>query len=121
MLDVHNPKTGLTNSIPFVVVKDQFNYLLRLNTIMKMNLITVNDQSFVANAHADCMPKNDLFECRSILGDLGVAYLRIDRNVPVKVLHCSRVPLALQDRVKAELNDLETREILQRIEEPTDC
>lgn len=43
------------------------------------------------------------------LGDLGKATLRIDDSVPPKVRSCRKVPLAIQDAVKEELDQLEDK------------
>ena len=52
VLDVYNPVTKLTTSVPFIVVENQFNCLLCLNTIIQMNMITVNDKTFIANMNS---------------------------------------------------------------------
>ena len=50
---------------------------------------------------------------------MGVATLSIDENVPPKVVPCRKVPTAIQDSVKADLNTLTEKGVLVPVTEPT--
>ena len=54
------------------------------------------------------------------LGDLGEATLRIDETVPPKILPCRKVPLAIRDDVKKELDRLVEKGVLVPVTEPTE-
>jgi len=95
VLSVTNLKTNSVHDIKFIVVKNHFNCLLGLETSKKLNLITVNDDCFVAN-----------FCAKSDFGDLGTVTLQVDDNVKPKILPSRNIPLALQSKVKLELDHL---------------
>ena len=108
MLTLHNPKSNLSENVKFVVVKNRFNCLLGLDTILKMNLLTVNDNAFLAN-----------IEAQPELGDLGCVSLHVDSNVQPRILPCRNIPLSLRDKVKAEIDKLVKLNVLEQITEPT--
>ena len=84
VLNVINPKSNTVHATNFIVVKNDFNYLLGLATIQELNLITVNDNCFIAN-----------LDTTSDLGDLGAVNLKIDKDVIPKILPSRKIPLAL--------------------------
>ena len=53
------------------------------------------------------------------LGDLGEATLRIDETVPPSALPCRKLPLAIQEETKREIEKLVTRGVLIPVTEPT--
>ena len=110
-LPVTNPRTDEITDVKFIVVQNDFNCLLGLNTVKSMGLITVNDQRFIARVET---------EIQSDLGDLGVTHLYTDPNVKPKTLPCRRIPVALVDQVKQEIETLLKRGVLIAVEQPTD-
>ncbi|XP_046561038.1 uncharacterized protein K02A2.6-like [Haliotis rubra] len=55
------------------------------------------------------------------LGDLtGVHHIKLDNDVPPVVHACRRVPFALHDRLKEELNRMEKLDVITKVNEPTD-
>ena len=90
--------------------------LLGLSTITKMKLIKINDDKFIAKIDLN----EDTNVYPSATGDLGEASLKLDQHVTPKVLPCRRIPLSLKDKVKAELDSLIKRGILEEINEPTE-
>ena len=107
-LTVFNPKSNIYETVNYVVVKNGFNCLLGLDTILNMDLLTVNDNAFLAN-----------IEAKPNLGDLGCASLHIDENVKPRILPCRNIPLSLRDKVKLEIDSLVQQGILERVDEPT--
>ena len=95
-------------TVNFVVVKNVLNCLLSLDTILNMDLLTVNDNAFLAYV-----------EAKPNLGDLGCASLHIDENVKPRFLPCRNIPLLLRDKVKLEIYSLVQQDILERVDEPT--
>nr|XP_022314409.1 uncharacterized protein K02A2.6-like [Crassostrea virginica] len=106
-LGVRNDRTGETTDVHFVVVPNGYNCLLGLNTIQQMGLVTINKELFVNNVNASC------------LGDLGEASLQVDPEIQPKTLPCRKIPLAIRDDVKCELDNLVQRGILKPVTEPT--
>lgn len=111
-LNVTNPKTGEEHTVTFVVVSNKLQCLLGLETIQQMYFITVNDDKFIAKIQTDVSSATSL-------GDLGEANLTVDPNIKPKVLPCRKLPIALKDRVKDELDTLVERGVLVPVTKPT--
>ena len=107
-LVVTNPRSNTQHEIKFVVVPNGFTNLLGLNTIQQLGFVTINNDSFISKVTT---PQ---------LGDLGEATLRIDETVPPKILPCRKVPLAIRDDVKKELDRLVEKGVLVPVTEPTE-
>ena len=107
-LVVTNPCSNTQHEIKFVVVPNGFTNLLGLDTIQQLGFVTINNDSFISKVTT---PQ---------LGDLGEATLRIDETVPPKVLPCRKVPLAIRDDVKKELDRLVEKGVLVPVTEPTE-
>ena len=90
------------------MVPNGFTNLLGLNTIQELGFITINKECFISQVST---PQ---------LGNLGEATLRIDESVPPKVLPCRKVPIAIQDAVKEELDRLVNKGVLVPVTEPTE-
>ena len=90
------------------MVPNGFTNLLGLNTIQELGFITINKECFISQVST---PQ---------LGDLGEAPRRIDESVPPKVLPCRKVPIAIQDAVKEELDRLVNKGVLVPVTEPTE-
>ena len=82
--------------------------MLGLNTIQGLGFITINKDQFISQVFTP------------LLGDLGEATLRIDESVAPKVLPCRKVPTAIQDAVKEELDRLVSKGVLVPVTEPTE-
>lgn len=106
-LSVLNPRNQENYDITFIVVPNGHTNLLGLSTIKQLGFVTINENRFVSQVEA------------TTLGDLGEATLHIDDSVPPKVLPCRKIPIALQDKVKEELNKLVDRGVLSPVSEPT--
>ena len=108
VLRVVNPCTSVESEVKFVVVPNGFTNLLGLKTIQELGFITINEECFISKIKA---PQ---------IGDLGEATLRIDENGQPKVLPCRKIPLAIKDTVKKELDRLVDKDVLVPVTEPTE-
>ena len=133
-LKVTNPKTGKKYSIEFVVVTDDLTPLLGARTAQQMELKAVHEDHFIS-AHPP--QKKSSEDIRSIttadelvrrhpevfakdLGTLpGAVHLRVDENAEPSVTPSRRVPTALREKFKAELDRLENLGVLAKVDEPT--
>ena len=106
-LVTRNKKTGTTQSVKFIVVKNNLMNLLGSKTIQDMGLITVNKENFISSVKVNN------------LGDLGEVSLKVDTNIRPKALPCRKIPLAIEDDVRKEIDILIEREILVPVTEPT--
>ena len=107
-LVVTNPCSNTQHEIKFVVVPNGFTNLLGLDTIQQIGFVTINNDSFISKVTTHQ------------LGDLGEATLRTDETVPPKILPCRKVPLAIRDDVKKELDRLVEKGVLFTVTEPTE-
>lgn len=108
ILKVTNPRTSVESEVKFIVVPNGFTNLLGLKTIQELGFITINEECFISHINA---PQ---------LGDPGEATLRINENAQPKVLPRRKIPLAIEDDVKKELNRLIEKGVLVPMTEPTE-
>ena len=106
-LDIVNPMTGTVHTANFVVVPNDYTCLLGLKTVRDMNLITINNETFIANVVSE------------ELGDLGECSLTVDPNIQPKALPCRKLPLAIENDVKKEIDNLVNLGVLVPVKEPT--
>lgn len=81
-LPLQNVKTGEKIKVTFVIVPNSFQSVLRLKTIQKLGLITVNQDQFIAK-----------IESSMDLCDLGEATLTVDPTVKPKFYPAGRLQL----------------------------
>ena len=135
-LIVRDPKTEKKYSIEFVVVPDTLTPLIGARTAQQMGLITVHEDKFVSVAppererkpkikkigtteqlithHADVFSKE--------LGTLpATVHLQVDENAEPTITPARRVPTALKEKYKEELDRLEKLGVLATVYEPTPC
>jgi len=105
-LNVKNPRTGDEQEITFVIVPDEFECLLGLQTVQKLNLVTINSENFIGKVDRD-------------LGDLGEVTLTMDEFATPKALPARNIPIAIKSDVKCEIERLVERGILEEVTEPT--
>ena len=131
---VVNPKNGKKYSVEFVVVKGKCKPLLGLRASEQMNLISViNENILTVQTQAslqdtaiasytltkECILKEfaDVFDGDGKLeGDL---HLEIDPTVPPVQLPTRKVPIAIKEKLREELDRLETRNIVTPVTVPT--
>ena len=89
------------------MVPNGFTNLLGLKTIQELGFININEECFISQIKA------------LQLGDLGEATLRIDENAQPKVLPCGKIPLAIEESLKEELDRLVEKGVLVPVTEPT--
>lgn len=107
VLQVTNPKTKEQKDVRFTVVGNNFTCLIGLKTSRDLSLITVNEDKFIARVETDA------------IGDLGVATLTVDPTIKPTILPCRKIPHALKDKVREEIDSLLQRGIMEKVEEPT--
>ena len=120
-MTVTNPKTGQRFKMKFIVVGNNFSNLLGLKALTKMNLITINKTFKVATlSKIDvCQMYSDVFDEK--LGCLpGKVSLTLKSDNKPHILPPRKLPIALQDEVKTELDRLCDLSVLTPITEPTE-
>ena len=131
---VVNPKNGKKYSVEFVVVKGKCKPLLGLRASEQMNLISViNENILTVQTQASLQDTAiasstltkeyilkkfaDVFDGDGKLeGDL---HLEIDPTVPPVQLPTRKVPIAIKEKLREELDRLETRNIVTPVTVPT--
>ena len=111
VLNVSNPKAITSTPVRFMVVDNNFTCLLGVDTIQELGLITVNTHAFIGKVSGP--------DISSGLGDLGEAKLTLGPDVKPRVLPCRRIPFAIQDEVRQQIDQLVERGVLVCVEEPT--
>ena len=130
---LRNPKTRKKYSVEFIVVESDLTPLIGAKAAQEMELITVNDENFImtlppprANepqvkqitAEELIKQYSDVFD--RPLGTLpGEVHLEVDSSAKPVITPTRRVPTALKDDLKKELNRYVGQEILAPVEEPT--
>ena len=121
MLTLTNPIDNVSHNVHFIVVPDNLQCLLGLTTVERLNLISVNQENFIANVALKRDEKNSNSPDNSNkLGDLGLAKLRVDPSITPRVLPCRTIPWSREEKVKNKLMDMMSGNILKMVEEPTD-
>ena len=127
-LKLRNPQNRMKYSVEFIVVKENLAPLLGAKAVQHMGLITVNNSEFkrVASVRDKTDPTAELLEeYKDVFGDglgklPGKAHLETDPTVPPVISPPRRVPIALKDRLKAELDRLQDFGVLSPVDQPTD-
>ena len=133
-LIVKNPKSGKKFSIEFVVVNDNLTPIIGARTAQQMKLLTVHADNFIAVPPPDVkvnegvdrvMLKDDLIQryddvFSRELGTLpGTVHLQVDEAAQPVITPPRRVPTALKNKFKDELDRLEKLGVLATVDEPT--
>ena len=117
--DLTNPKMGTTHSVHFFVCDDGFRPLLGLNSVQELGLVSVNHDNFVVSSVTPVEQFQSVFD--ESLGKLpGSVTLHCKDGATPTVLPARRLPLAVQSKVRAELDRLCALGVLRTVTEPTD-
>lgn len=117
---ITNPATGEVHDTDFVVVDDSLAPLQGVKSIQSMNLLIVNSANIVQSVQTVpvCISEHsEVFEGKP--GKIATVHLYVDENVLCQAVPPRKIPLAMQGKVKTELNRLCELGILEKIEEPT--
>ena len=124
--------SGKFHELEFNVIDRPAESLIGLHSSLNLNIITVNNvdkvQPQVSDAEEYIKPlsKDDIYECygslfNGSLGKLPVEYrMKLDPNVKPVIRPPRRIPIAVQDKVKAELDRLVDIGVIVPVSEPTD-
>ena len=103
------------DSVWFELVDGDFPPILGLSTSVELSLVkridVVNTQS-ILDEFADCFQGIGCFSREH--------KILLDPNVKPVVNRARRIPLSMEDKVKAELNKMEKNNIITKIDEPTE-
>ncbi|CAB4002703.1 Hypothetical predicted protein, partial [Paramuricea clavata] len=121
-LKVINPSNNRKYSIEFVVVdNDDLTPLLGSKASQQMGLITVNTDKFVCMNVITGLPQSETKSIRDEFADIfdgslgtfpGTVHLETDSSVTPSILPPRRVPHAIKDQLKGELDDMVKKGIL---------
>ncbi|XP_011674436.2 uncharacterized protein K02A2.6-like [Strongylocentrotus purpuratus] len=123
-IKTRNPVNNKKYVVDYVVVKENLTPLLSKKAAEKMNLITINydnfEQIYVATSK-DLAEYPDVFSSSKI-GTLpgDPVHLYLDDNVKPSIRPARTIPESLKDTVKAELDELERKGVIDVITDPTD-
>ena len=115
---IRNCKNNKKYSVEFVVVKEEYTPLLGKRTSEQMGLITVNYENI-------CVVNDVFSEYSDVFSDdlgtlPGNVHLTIDETVqPVAITSC-RLPISQKGKVKEILENMEKKNIVSKVDQPTD-
>ena len=129
-----NPKNMESYLIDFTIVDGNFAPLLGLETAQKMKLLVVQTQNILSIREdtLSCDAQKPKFTRDSVMSEYsdvfgeelgrmeGKVHLETDPNVAPTVMPPRRVPVALKEKLKNELDRLTQRKVISPIQEPTD-
>ena len=126
--DVEHPHTGRRARLEFYVPVTHRQPILGMNACLEFELLTINDENICA---VQPFPPSgrltkedlthryaDLFEGQGTLS--GLVHLDIDPSVKPVQMPLRRLPLAITDKVKAELARMTSLGIIEPVTEPSD-
>ncbi|XP_053326251.1 uncharacterized protein K02A2.6-like [Spea bombifrons] len=109
------------HTLSFIVVPKNVQAILGLSSCERLNLVK---RVLVLETGSDPEYEGLLEEYRDLFNGLGCLpgehTIRIDKTVPPVVHPCRKVPFALQDQLKAELDRMESMGVIAKIDEPTE-
>ena len=126
---VLNPKNNNMYTVEFIIVNGQCKSVLGLKTCEELELLTVNRQNIllvtsqstntqglseqdIVNSHLDVFKSKGKLE--------GQLHLELDESVQPVQLPPRRVPLAVKDKLQAELEIFSNMEIIAKVDDPAD-
>ena len=123
---MRNPKNNKKYNAEFVVVKGDYTPLIGSRASQQMNLVTVqqdNIQQVTMNTASLTLDQvkeefGDVFKGQGCME--GKLHLEIDKTVTPVINPPHRVPFALKEKLKSELDRLEGLEMIRKVKEPTD-
>ena len=129
-----NPKNLESYLIDFTIVDGNFAPLLGLETAQKMKLLVVQTQNILSIREdtLSCDAQKSKFTRGAVMSEYsdvfgeelgrmeGKVHLETDPNVAPTVMPPRRVPVALKEKLKNELDRLTQRKVISPIQEPTD-
>ena len=126
---VLNLKNNNMFTVEFIIVKGQCKSFLELKTSEELELLPVNRQNILLvtakSTNTQGLSEKDIVNSYSDLfkgeGKLeGQLHLELDESVQPFQLPPRRVPLAVKDKLQAELEGLSNMEIITGVDDPTD-
>lgn len=121
-LECFESKTNKSKTAEFVIVNNQFEPILGLDTCIKFGLVKRLDVDVIA-----CLPeqKNEFLERnKDIFGGLGkfpgTFSIKLHENSKPILHYKKRIPLALVDKLKVKLDQMVQDEIISPVDYPTD-
>ena len=129
-VQVVNPRNGRKYSVEFVVVKGKGKPLLGLRASEQMQLISVVRQNIMAIQSEEPSQSKSPLTTESILKEYadvfrgegkleGDLHLEIGPNVPPVQLPTGKVPIAIKEKLKEEIDRLEGLNIVTPVNVPT--
>ncbi len=126
-IKVFNPKTGKSQSVDFEIVPEKLTPVLGCTAVQQMGLIRMETGNYdrVANVAQSQKTKEDYINAYNTVfsrpvGQLeGHVKLYVDDNIKPTVLPARRVPVAMQQALKDELDRLQDLKIISPVTTPT--
>ena len=123
-LQTCNPKNGECYLIEYTVVSNGFKALLGASSIQQFNLMSVNVDNILLVSGDTSNWSSVLADYKEVFSGEGKLeeklHLTVDKTVSPVILPVRKVPLAVKESLKKEINRLVAQEILKPVDAPTD-
>jgi hypothetical protein len=126
---VANPKNQEKHVLDFYVTKSRSTPILGAEACQAMMFITINYENIAAvTSSSDVTSSMSLDAIEREYGDIfkgygkfkGKLHLHVDPSVPPVRMPLRRLPIAIKDKVKAELDELTRNNIIAPVNEPSE-
>jgi RNase H-like domain found in reverse transcriptase/Reverse transcriptase (RNA-dependent DNA polymerase) len=127
-LTLTNPKNKNTHTIEVLIVNSSCNPILGARAVQEMDLLAVKSENIASVEEMEMSNKLTLDTILTQFPDVfqgdgtfeGKLHLAMDKTVPPVKLAVRKVPIAMKDKLKNELDDLVARKIITPVSTPTD-
>ena len=122
-LSITNPKNGDVCQLDFQVINANFTPILGLDAIEKLRLVQFNYDQFINFIDDDA---KDIFDKYSVvfdgrLGALpGCVHLHIRNDIKPRIQPARRIPFALDEKFRKELDKMVEMGVVTKVDEPTE-
>ena len=123
-LQTRNPKNGECYLIEYTVVSNGFKALLGASSIQQFSLMSVNVYNIMLVSGDTPNWSSVLADYKEVFAGEGKLeeklHLTVDKTVAPVILPVRKVPLAVKEPLKKEIDRLVAQEILKPVDTPTD-
>ncbi|XP_057709985.1 uncharacterized protein K02A2.6-like [Corythoichthys intestinalis] len=112
---------NIVHKLSFIIVPRDVQAILGLSACERLHLVK---RVFVVDRQKETVYEQLMEEYKDLFQGLGCLpgehTIRVDKSVPPVIHPCRKVPFALQKQLKAELDNMESLNVIKEIDEPTE-
>ena len=118
---VKNPKSNRAQVVNFVICDNQMKPVIGLSTSQELGLVHICEENFErVNLASSCETNNELKKSAKNIGAFpGYHTLKLSEGTQPKIIPNRRIPVAIRDEVKTELDRLIQLGVISPVSKPT--